>query len=97
MKLLSLLSPDAQDDLSDIYRWTAKNFGLDSADAYTDEIGKAVKNISNHPHIGKDRAEMRKGYSSFPVRQHVLWYRQLEGRIEVIRILHGAMDPERQL
>jgi plasmid stabilization system protein ParE len=33
-------------------------FGFENADAHTDEIEKAVKNISDHPHIGKDRANM---------------------------------------
>jgi toxin ParE1/3/4 len=97
MKLLKFLTPRAQVDLQKIYIYTFEKFGLDQADIYSVKIEKAVTAVIDNPHIGRDRSEVRDGYSSFPVRQHVLWYRQIEGRIEIMRILHGAMDPERQL
>ena len=40
---------------------------------------------------------MRRGYLSCPCGSHVIWYRDLPDRLEIIRILHSAQDTERHL
>jgi toxin ParE1/3/4 len=97
MNLFVFFTPKAQSDLKDIYRYSAENFGLDQADSYTRDIEAAADLIHDHPHLGRDRSAVREGYFCFPVRQHMLWYRKTDAGIEIVRILHAAMDPQRQL
>jgi toxin ParE1/3/4 len=47
--------------------------------------------------MGRVRPEIKKGYYSFPVEKHVIFYLILEHYIAVIRILHGKMDIDKNL
>ncbi len=49
--------------------------------------------LGNNPELGKDRAEIKDGYLSFPEGRHVIFYRRGISRyIEILGILHQNMD-----
>ena len=50
--------------------------------------------IADSPMIGRTREELAPGLRSFPVGNHVIFYRSVKNGIEVIRVLHGARDIE---
>jgi len=98
------LSAIAEADFKDIVRWTSKHFGETQAVAYAETLSMAVAALSQGPTIVgvKQRDEILKGlYSLHVARQgrkgrHFILFR-LEPRgsgevIEVLRLLHDAMD-----
>ena len=53
--------------------------------------------LRNSPGAGKPRDEIDAGLRSLPVRRHVIFYREKKTIIEIVRILHDEMDPDRHL
>lgn len=91
-----LLSPRAQQDLDEIWDFSAERWGEDQADAYVRAIWAAVKIVSEDPRRGQE-CDVRAGYLKYGVGRHVLFYKRIMDGVEVIRILHERMDFGRHL
>jgi len=89
--------PLADADLRKIWRDTYKDWGQAQADKYLREIGVALQNLKDNPRMGRERDEIREGYRSLVVRQHLIFYVIQDQKISVRRVLHGRMDPDRHL
>ena len=89
--------PLAKADLRKIWRDTYKDWGLAQADKYLREIGAALQNLKENPRMGRERDEIREGYRSLVVRQHLIFYVVQDQKISVRRVLYGRMDPDRHL
>ena len=48
--------------------------------------------LLHHSKSGKVRDEIRRGYRSLPVENHVVFYRVSDKDIEIVRILHQRME-----
>jgi toxin ParE1/3/4 len=93
-----VLSPRAHADLSGIWDYTAKHWGVDQAERYVRQIVAACADLAGGRKQGRSIDEVRPGYFKCAIGSHVLFYRlKPAGRIEVVRILHGRMDVERHL
>lgn len=88
------LTPEAKRDLADIFRYSAKTWGLDQASQYTRAIDAALTEIASRPKAGRPRDNLLPGMRSRNVQRHVIYYRDVEDGIWVIRILHTAQDPD---
>ncbi len=87
------LTPAADQDIVDIWRYTSETSGIAKANNYLGQIEKCVINLVDQPGLGKKRDEIREGYRSFHTGHHIIFYRQnLKKQIEVIRVLHERMD-----
>ena len=53
----------------------------------------AFERLVDFPNLGRARPEFTGGLRSFPVDNFVIYYRVLENKIEIVRVLHGAADP----
>ncbi len=56
------------------------------------EIGKVVALIEDHPFAGWSRDEVRSGLRSLATNPHVVFYRVMNDRPEIIRVLDGRQD-----
>lgn len=73
---------------------------LDYLDQYSpkaaDHLARAVDNLCNllerFPEMARLRDDLAPGIRSFPIKGYVLYYRLTPARLEVLRILPGAMD-----
>lgn len=92
-----VLSPLAQADLSDIWDYTAAQFGEDQAETYVTTLRRAIEGVAANPLRGRRCDELRAGYFKVSSGSHVLFYRQLADVIDVVRILHQRMDFDRHL
>lgn len=95
MKAL-IFSPAAETDIDGIWDYSADNWGPDQADSYTDEIRDTCHALA----LGQKRGRVtsaRPGYLKYPCRAHVIYFRNLGDTLEIVRILHGAQDAERNL
>ncbi|MSP64957.1 MAG: type II toxin-antitoxin system RelE/ParE family toxin [Bacteroidetes bacterium] len=59
---------------------------------YYQLLVESFEEISNKPIIGKKYFEVYKSLQGLRVGRHIVFYRQVDKRIEIIRILHQQMD-----
>ena len=91
------LSPAAQVDLSEIWDYTAKHWGEVQAERYTRGIQATCEGLSDGTLVGLSAEDIRAGYRKIGVGSHVMYYREREGTLEIVRILHRRMDVSRHL
>ena len=53
--------------------------------------------LTLNPTLGRPCDTVREGYRKFRVGRHVIFYRVIEQRIDVVRVLHQQMDFESHL
>ena len=88
-----VLSPAAQADLSQIWDYSARNWGAEQADRYILAIRDACEALADGSRRGRAVDDIRPGYRKLAVASHFLFYRITDaGMIDVIRILHQRMD-----
>ncbi len=103
------LASAAEDDLDQILQWTAERFGKKQADGYAEILMAAVKTLAAGPTLAgvksrddlpKDILTLHTSRSGHKAR-HVILFRAAPERskkiIQVLRILHDAMDLSRHL
>lgn len=91
------LSPRAQRDLDGIFDRTVKRWDLAQAIRYTDLIEVACARLAAAPRQSQDCSAIRPGYRRKSVELHVIYFRETDYGIAVIRILHQRMDASRHL
>jgi toxin ParE1/3/4 len=93
-----VLTPRARRDLSEIWDYSATQWGTAQADRYIRLIASACAALAAGRAKGRSAEAIRPGYFRQTVGSHVLFYRAgKRGSIEIVRILHQRMDVERHL
>jgi toxin ParE1/3/4 len=85
--------PIAELDLLDIWDYIADD-SLDRADEFLDYIDGKLQTLARNPGLGRKRDELLPGLQSFPIGNYVVFYREIKGGIDVIRVLRGSRDIE---
>ncbi|MBD6619434.1 type II toxin-antitoxin system RelE/ParE family toxin [Komarekiella sp. 'clone 1'] len=85
--------PQAELDLLEIWEFIAEN-NLERADEFLDFLDEKLQILARNPGIGRRREELAPGLRSFVVKNFVVFYQEIESRIDVIRVLHGSRDIE---
>lgn len=92
------LSARARRDLDGIWSYTAERWSEAQAERYIRQFGEAFSGLAAGTLAGRDASGVRAGYRKLIVGSHLVFYRtQDASSIEVVRILHQAMDIERHL
>ena len=86
-----LLTPQAQDDLIDIWMFTAEA-NREAADRLMDAVKEKCQTLASMPEMGKAREELAPSLRSFPAGRYIIFYRPAGNGIEVIRVLSGYRD-----
>ena len=82
----------AQADIDEQWIYLAQR-NLRAADRFVDKIEAQFDRLVDFPNLGRARPEFAGGLRSFPADNFVIYYRVLENKIEIVRVLHGAADP----
>ena len=90
-------SSQAEQDLTDIWIYTAEEWNLAQADMYLDELVSGIERLSTHPELGHSREDIRTGFRSLNVSQHIVFYRITNEEVQIIRVLHKSVDVQRYL
>jgi toxin ParE1/3/4 len=90
------LTPLARADLENIWNYTADTWSPEQADKYISEFVTAFAAIAAGERKGRLIPE-RAGYLKYAVGSHLVFYREGEATIDVVRVLHQRMDVERHL
>jgi toxin ParE1/3/4 len=88
-----LMRPLAELDLLDIWDYIADD-SPDRADNFLDRIESKLMTLAQNSGLGRKRSELLPDLRSFPIGNYVVFYQQIEGGIDVIRLLHGSRDIE---
>ena len=94
--------PQAKRDLIEHFAYIGQN-NLDAANRFLVAVEEALAKLERLPGMGRVRAFRRQelqGIRSWVVRgfeNYIIFYREVEGGIEVLRVLHGARDIDRVL
>jgi toxin ParE1/3/4 len=91
------LSPAAEHDLENIWRYTRRQWSLQQADRYIDMLRAAFAELADAPMVASACDHIRPGYRRFQVERHIIYFRNAPYGIAVIRILHDRMDAPRHL
>lgn len=92
-----LLSPQATNDLEDIYEYTLKTWGSSQAEKYQDELYDSFLSIADKPLIGSIYYYKKGDYRKLNINRHLVFYRIKDGNCLIIRILHERMDLKTQI
>jgi toxin ParE1/3/4 len=87
-------APAARSDLTEIAEYVAAD-SRKAAARLVASFKEQAALLARLPGIGRPRPELQVNVRSFPVGRYVLFYRPIEGGIEVVRVLHGMRDIDR--
>ena len=65
---------------------------MSAADRLIGKFERHLEMLSRMPELGKSEEELFSHLRSFPVGSYLLFYRPIEGGIELVRVLYGARD-----
>jgi toxin ParE1/3/4 len=85
-------SPEADEDLIEIWAYLAHEASDRVADNQLRDIEKACSTLKNWPYSGRKRDELLPGLRSIPVHPYIVFYRVREDAVEIVRVLHGRRD-----
>ncbi|HEY6925825.1 MAG TPA: type II toxin-antitoxin system RelE/ParE family toxin [Steroidobacteraceae bacterium] len=97
MKGRFALAPRAQNDLNDIWNYTAVRWGIDQAETYIRQLWRDIATVAERSSLGRECPEVRAGYFRYPSGSHILFYRPATDGIDIVRILHQRMDSEQHI
>jgi len=85
------LSPLAEIDLEEIWFYTFQNWSLAQADSYHRDLVAAFEGLASGTKRGRD-VDVRPNYLKCPVGSHMIYFRNSDDQIKVIRVLHQRQD-----
>jgi toxin ParE1/3/4 len=91
------LSPKARDDMESVWLYTLSQWGHEQTGKYIDDLAAAFDLLTTNPRLGKSGDNIRPGYRKYPTLRHVIYYREVDYGIEIIRVLHDHQLAARYL
>jgi len=91
------LSPKAREDMESVWLYTFSQWGHEQTEKYIDDLAAAVDLLTSNPRLGKNCDSIRRGYRKHPTLRHVIYYREVDYGIEIIRVLHDHQLAARHL
>ena len=80
--------PRAEADLVDIWTYIAQDNPA-NADRLLDRIRDTLNRLAAMPLMGQARFDLAPGLRMFPIGSYLMFFRPIEGGIDLIRVLHG--------
>ncbi|WP_443026831.1 type II toxin-antitoxin system RelE/ParE family toxin [Sphingomonas sp. LT1P40] len=91
------ISRRAERDLTGIWLYSAREWGVDQADSYYEKLVASITLLREHPDFGSWRLIRGRPCRRWVIGSHAIVF-QVRGRsLHIIRILHAAMDERRHL
>ena len=91
------ISRPARGDLREIWRYSATTWGTERADAYVDAMVSRFAWLATNKTLWRERSDLQPGLYSYPQDRHVIIFRERDGGLDIVRVLHGRMDIEKHV
>jgi toxin ParE1/3/4 len=98
--VIDRLSSRAEADPAEIWVYSAEQWTLDQADRYVDALVSRFDWLCDNPLLWKARPDIADGLYSYPQQSHAIYFRahgDMLRLIEIVRVLHGRMEPHRRV
>lgn len=93
-----VLTQKADQDITEIYRFSYEQFSVARADAYLQALEERFVMLAEQPLLGQKIDHIRAGYFRYHHARHSIFYTlRAEGVILIVRVLHSSMDIEQHL
>lgn len=87
------LTPDADEDLESIIRYTLSEWGFDQAEKYASQLSQCFEQIANRKIIGRGISSALKGVEFTRCEHHYVFYQIREKKpVLIVAVLHEKMD-----
>lgn len=92
-------APEAVEDVRRILEHILQKWSYQQFDRYQRKLQDAIDHIEESPNSwrSKDRKDIVPGARSILVGNHHIYYKSTGSKVQVIRVLHEEMDPEKEL
>lgn len=87
------IRPEARQDLRDIGDYIAQD-DRQAARRFVRTLRERCAFLAENPRVGRERPDLGEGLRSFPVGNYVIFYRLLDGVVEIVNVIHGSRDIE---
>lgn len=87
------LTENAQKDIKEIWLYISEN-SVSSADNLITDLFAKLKLIANNPKLGRMQNNYLLSLRSFPFKNYIIFYTQIENGIEIFRIIHSSRNIE---
>jgi toxin ParE1/3/4 len=87
-------SPQADEDIADLYVAGAARFGVAQAERYQDGLFSAFKMLAENPLMARERCELAPPVRLHPYQAHMIVYVEEGAGVLIVRVLHGRQDWE---
>ncbi|MDR5736182.1 type II toxin-antitoxin system RelE/ParE family toxin [Caballeronia sp. LZ025] len=87
-----VLSPAAEVDLDEIWDYSIENWGERQAERYIRMIQDTIIGLADGTQLSHSAEHVRPNYRKVLVGSHVLFFKEDQQVVDVIRILHQRMD-----
>ena len=91
------ISYSAKRDLVRIGDYTRREWGTSQKLKYLGEIREKLGALADTPGIGAPRDDIDEGLRALPARRHIIFYRETENDVVIVRVLHESMNPDLHL
>lgn len=91
MNRFANLSILAKVDLADLWHYVAQD-NISAARRLNNKIIAKCQKLAEFPGMGRERSELSPGLRGFPIDNYIIYYRETDFGIDVIRILSGFRD-----
>jgi toxin ParE1/3/4 len=88
-------SPEADNDLLDIWAYLAEEASSEIADRQIESVYNRAQALTRSPFVGRRRDELIVGVRSVLLQPYVLFYRVSDLSVEIVRVVHGRRDLKR--
>jgi toxin ParE1/3/4 len=88
MRRLKITEP-ASLDLEEIHDYIAADHPAAAA-RWLEKLREQCRRLAEVPGMGRIREDLAPGLRSFPSGSYLIIYQEIEGGIEVVRVIHGA-------
>lgn len=90
-----VFTPEAEDQLNDLYRYIVEAATPDTASGYVDAVITYCEGLAEFPHRGLARDDIRHGLRTTSYRKRtVVAFAVLDDVVAIIGIFHGGRDYE---
>lgn len=83
---------EARREFREALRFSRRRWGEEQRDRYAQKLTGAPDRLAQFPELGERRDDLSIGLRSFPVEQHIIFYRIDDHAITVTRVLHVKMN-----
>ncbi len=87
----------AKKDLVRIGDYTRRRWGVAQKRKYLGQLMAGFKAIRDTSGLGAPRDDIASGLRGHPTDKHVIFYRETESELLIVRVLHESMDLRRHL